>query len=616
MVCLLIMDNQAIALGQTLSIGGSSSSGNGLPPRGVNRYGALESAWVKSPITDQKLFQIASPTVIDRSSTERETLPVEVRGFSIEALIQLEIARFRNHAMARLSPFSELDPSAPSPSAQVIVSRLKNLPVVQVANRDSSRPMTIATVTEFDSNFYSEEAEQVAQQWKTALEAEISQAQSLYSAPVLNARIRQSLSILLGIFLATAVLASLNWKLSQKQSKLSDRRDQLTAIPPAQQALEAQQALHGNTAASSVQNDSPEPESPLFPEQTETEQAKTQQVLRAERNLEKRINAYRFLRWVSIWGIVLVWYLGLYYLTTRLPILMHWSDDVLIQPLSLIAIWFVISLLLRFSNSAIERSVNAWKDNSYLTFGNARRKALRSRTTADALKGLVFCLLSGFGILATLAKFGLPVPSILAGSALVGLALSFGAQSLIQDLVNGCLILLEDQFAVGDIITANGESGLVEKLNLRLTQLRNGNGELITIPNSRITLVKNQTSSWSRVNLGIEVAYDTDLDAAIALIDQIAVELSEDQDWKSYILERPQVLGVDDFGSNSVTIRIWIQTEPLQQFSVAREFRRRLKPAFDQANISIPFPQRSIWFENSPNSKPAQPVETWQPVET
>ncbi|MGF1601167.1 MAG: mechanosensitive ion channel family protein [Thermosynechococcaceae cyanobacterium] len=270
----------------------------------------------------------------------------------------------------------------------------------------------------------------------------------------------------------------------------------------------------------------------------------------------------------------------------------------LTQPLRLLIIWFIVSLSIRISNFLIQRSINAWKENPHLRFGDARRQVLRPQTIAGALQGLTNCILVLLGILITLTQFGLPPSSILAGSALFGLALSFGAQNLIKDVVNGCLILLEDQFAVGDVITINHVSGIVEKLNLRLTQLRNTDGELISVPNSSITVVKNQTSSWSRVNLGIEVAYSTDLDHAIAVIETVATQMSQEADWQSLILDQPQVLGVDAFGDNSITIRLWIQTEPLQQWTVGRELRRRLKLAFDKEGISIPFPQRSIWFEN------------------
>ena len=278
---------------------------------------------------------------------------------------------------------------------------------------------------------------------------------------------------------------------------------------------------------------------------------------------------------------------------------MRWSNQVLTQPLNLMAIWFLISLTMRLGNAAIQHSVNAWKETSYLAFGDVQRKAFRSTTIAGALQGMVTCILLFLGIVLTLTQLGLPVSSFLAGSALVGLALSFGAQSLVKDVVNGCLILLEDQFAVGDVITANGESGLVEKLNLRLTQLRNEDGELISIPNSAISLVKNQTNSWSRVNMAINVPYDANLDRAIAIVEKIATDMSQSTQWQSAILEPPEMLGVDSFNDNSVTIRLLIRTQPSQQWAVGREFRRLLKQAFDIEGISMQLPQQSVLLDSA-----------------
>ncbi|NEP18867.1 MAG: mechanosensitive ion channel family protein [Leptolyngbya sp. SIO4C1] len=579
---LAVMGWSSQAYGQLPSLGGSVAAETRLPPSGVSRYGALEVAWVKSPLGGENLFQIASPTVIDRSSLDGAQLPVEVRSHNIEDLLRLEISRFRQNALSRLfAPFTAAEAPAPR-SAQVIVSTLQGLTVVQVTSTTSSRPLTIATVTQADANFYSETPEQVAQQWQTAIAGEIQQAETLYSPEVLLQRLQQTIAILLGILLLTGLLALIYRRLGKRQAQLQRRYASKAEVSPPEQSLAEQQ----KTVA-----DSSHPAERF-------EAAQISHWLQQQLSLQRRLTLYKFARWLLIWLAVLVWYVGLYLLTTRLPILMQWSRTVLTQPLSLIVIWFVVSLLIRISNSLIQRSVSAWKENAYLSFGVVQRKALRSQTVSGALQGLASCTLVLIGILLTLTEFGLPVPSLLAGGAVIGLAISLGAQNLIKDLVNGCLILLEDQFAVGDVITLNGESGLVERLNLRLTQLRNPDGELITIPNSQIGLVKNQTSTWSRVNLGINVAYSTDLDHAIAVIDKVATQLSQDPDWQSLILEPPQVLGVDAFGDNSITIRLWMQTEPLQQWPVGREFRRRLKKAFDQAGISIPFPQRSIWFEN------------------
>jgi len=182
---------------------------------------------------------------------------------------------------------------------------------------------------------------------------------------------------------------------------------------------------------------------------------------------------------------------------------------------------------------------------------------------------------------------------------IVSVALSLAAQNLIRDAINGFLIILEDQYAVGDYIKVGEVGGMVEKINLRITQLRDAEGKLITIPNSEIKIVANFSSNWARADLFIPVAYQTDVNKALELIGRVAEEMSHDSLWREHILESPQVLGVDNFGERGVMIRVWIKTEPLKQWSVSREFRRRIKVAFDEAGIPIPLPQQQVWFKDS-----------------
>ena len=588
---------------QMTALRGAPPVSIGLPPVGVSRYGALEVTWVRSAISRDRLFQIASPRVINRAAEQFEQLPVEIRAQNIEDLLRLEIGRFRENALTQLMNWDFSAENAISRETQVIVSTLRNLTVVQITSADTSQPLTIATVTQTDADFYSETPERVAQKWKRALEAEIAQIVRLYSPKILIRRIEQAGLIVATVLAATLLIAFFYRRVQAAQTRLKVRYAQeleaSVADRSADESDRAGTALDDSSSKSSLKSSflrsslkSSKSSSLRTAENAAVDENESDQpphqLLNNQVRLEKRLDYLKFGLWSLTWLAVLIWYLGAYLFTTRLPVLMQWSNAVLFRPLNLILLWFVISLLLRASHSLIRRSVGVWNVNPYLFFGDARRRVLRSRTLSGALQGLATFALVTLGIVLTLTEFGLPVPSLLAGGAVLGLALSFGTQSLVRDLINGCLILVEDQFAVGDVITANGESGLVEKLNLRLTQLRNADGELITIPNSQIAIVRNQTSGWSRVNLGIELAYDTDVDEAIALIQKVASRMAEAEEWRSLISGEPEVLGVDAFGNDSVTIRVWIQTEPLQQWPVSREFRRRLKRAFEQAGIEVP----------------------------
>ncbi|MDJ0592926.1 MAG: mechanosensitive ion channel family protein [Pleurocapsa sp. MO_226.B13] len=283
--------------------------------------------------------------------------------------------------------------------------------------------------------------------------------------------------------------------------------------------------------------------------------------------------------------------LSLYTITTRLPILMRWSEAVVSQPLQLLAVWFAVSLLLEISKTFVQRSINAWKDNPYISFGESQRKSLRLTTIATALKGFMTFVSILLGVLLTLALFNISAGSILAGGAVIGLAISFGTQSLVKDVVNGCLIILEDRFAVGDVIVINGMDGFVEDFNLRLTQLRNPEGQLITIPNSAIAEVRNLTRLWSRVDFTIEVAYENDPDKVLAVLESVAQSMYHSPEWQDKLPEPPEILGIENLSHTGMLVRVWIKTAPLQQWLVGREYRLRVRRVFAQHNIVIGRPQ-------------------------
>jgi moderate conductance mechanosensitive channel len=229
-----------------------------------------------------------------------------------------------------------------------------------------------------------------------------------------------------------------------------------------------------------------------------------------------------------------------------------------------------------------------------------QRGRLRINTTTRILRSVAAIVWSAIGILAAFWVNGVNVAPILAGAGIFGLALSLASQNLIKDAINGFIIIWDDRYAVGDVVDIGTVGGLVENINLRITQLRDAEGRLITVPNSAVDIVANRSSQWSRADLSIPVAYQTDIDRAMNVIHQVAEEITLDPEWQERIWEFPSILGVENFSDRGVLIRVWIKTEPLQQWDVAREFRRRIKIAFDREGIPIPVPQQQILFE--PNS--------------
>jgi moderate conductance mechanosensitive channel len=209
-------------------------------------------------------------------------------------------------------------------------------------------------------------------------------------------------------------------------------------------------------------------------------------------------------------------------------------------------------------------------------------------------------------ILATFIEIG----PLLAGVGVLGLAISFGAQSLVKDLISGGFMLVEGQFAVGDVVRVKETAGMVEKITLRTIVLRDINGVVHIIPNGTVDTLSNLTKSWSRAVLEIGVAYKEDVDRVMEVMLDEAIQMSQDPDWEPLIVEEPTVPGVERFDDSAVTIRVMFKTLPLKQWDVARQYRRRIKNRFDAEGIEIPFPHRTLYWGDEQNPKlpgPARP---------
>ncbi|MBE9167356.1 mechanosensitive ion channel family protein [Pleurocapsales cyanobacterium LEGE 06147] len=271
-------------------------------------------------------------------------------------------------------------------------------------------------------------------------------------------------------------------------------------------------------------------------------------------------------------------------------------------PLIIVGVGILTYLFIRLSYALIARFVSTFFGSTYVLSMRAnQRTQLRVNTITRIGRSVVTVIWTGIGILVAFSVAGVNVAPLLAGAGILGLAISLASQNLIKDAINGFFILLEDQYAVGDVIKVGEVDGLVENMNLRITQLRDAAGRLITVPNSEIRIVANLSSQWSRADLNIPIAYHTDVDKALHLISHVAEEMSQDSLWQEKILESPQVLGVDNFEDRGIIIKVWIKTEPLKQWEVSREFRRRIAIAFKRAGIPILPPQQQVWLNRHSN---------------
>jgi small conductance mechanosensitive channel len=193
-----------------------------------------------------------------------------------------------------------------------------------------------------------------------------------------------------------------------------------------------------------------------------------------------------------------------------------------------------------------------------------------------------------------LSEVGVAVGPLLAAAGIAGIAVGFGGQYLIRDLITGMFIIVENQYRVGDVVCFDNTCGLVERITLRMSTLRDLDGTVHHVPHGEVKKVSNLSKYFSRVNLNIGVAYSSDLEKVIQVINSVGEEMAEDLNWKDMIIKPPQFLRVDDFADSAIIMKIVGDTKPLKQWDVTGELRKRLKVAFDKEGISIPFPQRVI----------------------
>lgn len=223
-----------------------------------------------------------------------------------------------------------------------------------------------------------------------------------------------------------------------------------------------------------------------------------------------------------------------------------------------------------------------------------RSDTLCSLSTKMAL-GIIVIL----ALVTILPEFGINITGMLVGLGIVGIAVGFGAQSLIRDYLSGIFILLEDQYDVGDVVRVAGIAGLVEEVGLRRTVLRDLDGIVHSISNGEIKAASNFTKGYSRVNLNVSVGYGEDLDRVIKVINRVCKEMAEEPEWKAAFITTPQVLRVNNLGDSGIDIKILGDTKPIKQWAVMGELRLRLKRTFDAEGIEIPWPHTKVYFGNA-----------------
>jgi moderate conductance mechanosensitive channel len=282
------------------------------------------------------------------------------------------------------------------------------------------------------------------------------------------------------------------------------------------------------------------------------------------------------------------------------------ADD-LSKPLRIVLILVVTYLLVRIARRLIKRTFEPLRNEqtrrriktirhktglSLLDTGEipTARRIQRAETISSVLRSVVSIVIWSVSVLIILSELGIDLAPLLAGAGVLGVALGFGAQSVVRDFLTGTFMVLEDQFGVGDVIDVGDASGTVEGLSLRTTRLRDVEGVVWHVPNGEIKRVANKSQQWSRAVLDVPVALETDIEHAKRVIKETADAVWREPPWSTMILGEPEVWGVEALGAQGVVIRLVVKTRPLEQWAVARELRARVKQAFDHAGIRVPPP--------------------------
>jgi moderate conductance mechanosensitive channel len=263
------------------------------------------------------------------------------------------------------------------------------------------------------------------------------------------------------------------------------------------------------------------------------------------------------------------------------------TGEFLMRPLKVVLVVLVGMVVSRVAVRAVRRFIRTLHARAPVRSGSVRAEQ-RVSTLSDVLTSLVRAVIGILVVLVVLGEAGVDLAPLLAGAGIAGIAVGFGAQSLVKDFLSGFFILLEDQYGVGDVINLGDATGTVEDITLRVTRLRATDGTVWFVPNGEIKRVGNTSMEWSRALIDVLVAYDSDLPKVVAAIGDVAREFAASPDWEAAVLDPPEVWGVQAMSAEGLTIRLVVKTAPRQQYAVARELRGRITERLRRDGVKGP----------------------------
>ncbi len=468
---------------------------------------------------------------------------------------------------------------------------------------------TVITVTAPDAQQAGIEIPQLAQEWQQRIRVNFSDRlwglEFSSSFPGLRVLLSACflLTGILGLFLLKTIRASLlsiNRRLLHKQESLAEsvKDDVMAAYSGNLMPLSSNDghvnyidSLENSKDSSGVDNlkESTTQDPNLSINNRPRSAAYTHALLNQTQNfLELVLLASNFLR-IAFLVLVLLSATAVY------PSMRIYSFIALQQSIAIPLIWVGVFILRLLVVIMIDFNINNWIRRVSSRDASSMRYTLRASTYSKVLKGGATVITIFLGLVFTLTTIGVD-RSIFTSAGVIAVGVGFLSRNVLEDILNGFLILAGDRFAIGDVVTIGTFGGFVENMNLFNTQLRGSDGQLTTLPNSQIRIVENLTKDWSRVNFDIEVSARENLRHVLDVVRLVANTMRDDKQWNDYFLDAPEILGIDQVQSSGCLIRVWIKTQPLAQWSVGREFRLQIKEAFDQEGITLGAPIQNVFF--------------------
>jgi small conductance mechanosensitive channel len=498
----------------------------------------LDGAWV---------FRIAAPM-----SSGPDRLPIGVRA----SYIQSTLAQLTATTISAGRSKTVYDPA----SITVNVHHDRSQTVLDVVDAHHHEPLPVLTVTAADAQYHRMSVAALAARWQGRLQG-VLRAELEKRQP---AEIGEHVNDVLRVGGALVVVSLFAW---YAIVRLRRRADELEERVVCQEA-----------------------------ERDRVEAANESAALKRRRFLAlalratspaQRLTFYHAIVGTILWLVVLGWFLAATWALALFPQTTGLSQRLSHTGNRIAEIWLMTGLLNRLLDVVIARMGTVWRMTRFSTSEDRARQHLRIPTVARALAGFKTFILIFLAALATLATAGIPIGSVVTIGGISALAISLAAQNFVRDFVNGFLVLFEDQYVVGDYVTINGHSGLVERLNLRMVQLRDGSGNLITIPHSIVAVVINQSRNWSRVDYRVPVDPRANLPRAVDVVRSAIVELAAKDGWRDAVLNPIEWIGVDTITRDYAVIRASTKIQPLRQFEFRREINAHVSEAFVREGIGF-----------------------------